>query len=313
MERSDWLKERQSGIGGSDVAAILGISNFKTAYRIWQEKTAAVPIETPDNKFMKAGRMFEATVAEMYAEETGREVIAVEGLSRSKEYPFLIGNVDRFIVADPDRKDVPEIHRGEGVLEMKTTGIYTYKQWEQEIPVYYYTQMMHYLYVTGLQWGAFAIMIWPELRVFPVVRDESFIQEMVQKCVDFWTNHVQTNIPPPKEASDFALSKQLIGSPVLASTEILDTLRTLATVKARMKQDEEREKDLSDQVKKFMGDHDTLLGDDRPLATWKIQAGREYVDQKKLKAEQPDIYAQYLKSTQPSRILRLKITGDDNE
>lgn len=34
ISQIDWLKERQKGIGGSDVAAILGMSPWRTPYQV---------------------------------------------------------------------------------------------------------------------------------------------------------------------------------------------------------------------------------------------------------------------------------------
>ena len=39
ISQIDWLKERQKGIGGSDVAAILGMSPWRTPYQVWEEKS----------------------------------------------------------------------------------------------------------------------------------------------------------------------------------------------------------------------------------------------------------------------------------
>lgn len=38
LTRQEWLKIRQTGIGGSDIAAILGVSKYKTAYDLYLEK-----------------------------------------------------------------------------------------------------------------------------------------------------------------------------------------------------------------------------------------------------------------------------------
>ena len=42
ISQIDWLKERQKGIGGSDVAAILGMSPWRTPYQVWEEKTTPI-------------------------------------------------------------------------------------------------------------------------------------------------------------------------------------------------------------------------------------------------------------------------------
>lgn len=44
-ERLEWLKNRQTGIGGSDVAAILGLSKWKTPLDVYNDKIAENPVE----------------------------------------------------------------------------------------------------------------------------------------------------------------------------------------------------------------------------------------------------------------------------
>ena len=39
MERDTWLQERSKGIGGSDVATVLGLNPYKTPLSLWEEKT----------------------------------------------------------------------------------------------------------------------------------------------------------------------------------------------------------------------------------------------------------------------------------
>ncbi|MBE6044097.1 MAG: hypothetical protein E7216_07665, partial [Clostridium thermopalmarium] len=34
MDKLEWLKERQRGIGGSDVGAILGVNKWKTPFEV---------------------------------------------------------------------------------------------------------------------------------------------------------------------------------------------------------------------------------------------------------------------------------------
>ena len=57
--RTEWLKERQQGIGGSEVAAVLGLSKWSTPFDVWLEKTS--PIENaPPNLAMQLGTFLES-------------------------------------------------------------------------------------------------------------------------------------------------------------------------------------------------------------------------------------------------------------
>ena len=52
METSNdnWLKLRKAGIGGSDAAAILGMTPWKSPYQLWLEKTGEVEAEDISTK-----------------------------------------------------------------------------------------------------------------------------------------------------------------------------------------------------------------------------------------------------------------------
>ena len=47
MTREQWLEERRKGIGGSDAAAIAGLSPWKSPVAVWLEKTGQVEPEEP--------------------------------------------------------------------------------------------------------------------------------------------------------------------------------------------------------------------------------------------------------------------------
>ena len=49
------MHDRRGYIGSSDIAAIIGLSPFKTAYEVWEEKVADSWEET-DNPILRRGR-----------------------------------------------------------------------------------------------------------------------------------------------------------------------------------------------------------------------------------------------------------------
>jgi len=42
MDKLNWLKQRQKGIGGSDVGAILGLNKYKSAFQVYLDKTEEI-------------------------------------------------------------------------------------------------------------------------------------------------------------------------------------------------------------------------------------------------------------------------------
>ena len=188
MTREEWLRERQKGIGGSDAGAVLGVNPYRTPLDVFEDKTAEEPIIIPENPAMKAGKKLEEVVAKWYEEATGHKIQKDNKIRKNKDYPFLIADIDRLIIADDSRPT--------GVLEIKTTR--HFKAWEQDGPPdSYYAQMQHYLMITSLEWGSFAVL---EMGVnfyhLDVTRDEEYINKMMEVEIDFWQNYVQKRIPP---------------------------------------------------------------------------------------------------------------------
>jgi len=116
---TEQLLERRKGIGGSDVAAILGLSQWKTPIDVYNEKVNnEYPIATPR---MRWGIRLENAIATEYKEQTGRKIRKCHKIIRHKKYPFLLGNIDRVIISGNGY--------GPGILEIKTAS---------EISVYLY-------------------------------------------------------------------------------------------------------------------------------------------------------------------------------
>ena len=56
MNREQWLEERKKGIGGSDVACILGMSPYKTNVALWEEKVGIrEPEDISQKEYVKNG------------------------------------------------------------------------------------------------------------------------------------------------------------------------------------------------------------------------------------------------------------------
>ena len=66
----DWHKARRKGLGGSDIAAILGISKWRTPMDVWVEKMGLVE-PSEESYAMMRGRILEDAIAQWYGEFTG--------------------------------------------------------------------------------------------------------------------------------------------------------------------------------------------------------------------------------------------------
>lgn len=111
-DRAAWLTARRSGIGSSDIAAILGISRYGNALSVWHDKTGGLPLESDDSEPALWGRAFEETVAREWARRN-RSVVRRVGLVQNTERPWQMCTLDRRVLkcplADADERCAVEI------------------------------------------------------------------------------------------------------------------------------------------------------------------------------------------------------------
>lgn len=289
MPREDWLEHRRVGIGGSDVGAILGLSKWKTPLQVWEEKKGiAKPFE--GNDATRRGNLLEAHVCEDWAALNKREIRMDPTMYFHPKHDILLANVDRIIVDNGDGQ-------GDGLLEAKTAGEWAYKAWDNQIPVYYYVQLQHYLNVLGLKWGEFATWILGfaiDADSLPIVRDDKLIDDITNELMEWWMSHIVKDIPPAMMEPDTALAKSISGSSVEATPEMLAICNELRDAKVATKAAKDVQDGLEGKVKVYMQDTETLVHGEMPLATYKT--GNSF-NQEALEAEQSMIVSRFTEPT----------------
>lgn len=185
MSREEWLAERRKSIGGSDAAAVVGLSKWATPYTVYLDKTGALP-EKEDNEALRQGRDLEDYVARRWMESTGKTVRRDNSIIRSSEYPFAHADVDRLVIGE------------RAGLECKTTSTLDVRQFHGiDFPEKYYVQCVHYLAVTGLdRWYLAVLVLGREFHTFTLERNQAEIDALMSMEREFW-KRVETNSPPP--------------------------------------------------------------------------------------------------------------------
>ena len=74
LTNEEWLRWRQKGLGGSDIAPILGISKWSSAIDIWLSKTNQKHDEVVENEAMTWGKILEPVIRDRFREVTGKKV-----------------------------------------------------------------------------------------------------------------------------------------------------------------------------------------------------------------------------------------------
>lgn len=298
-ERQAWLAERQKGIGGSDVAAMLGLSKWKSPYQLYLDKRGELP-EQDDNEAMYWGRELEPVILKRYELETGLPVTTGEGILEHPDYPFMRANLDGRV--DGERiVEIKTARSGDGWGEIGTA----------EIPLSYALQCQWYLFITGAAIADVAVLIGgSDFRMYQV-RDDLELQEMLKNvAIEFW-ERVQAGIPPDVATYDDA-AERYGRSPATgqawATEEIFKATQELKSLRETLKLLGEREETYKAQLCKFMADQfDTILDPDgKPLVTWKLAKASSRFDIKAFEQAHPDLYSQFKAPGEPSRRLLIK-------
>jgi putative phage-type endonuclease len=184
------LELRRNVIGGTDSSAILGVSTYRNAFNVYEEK---VGIEAPRGDMSPEalwGLILEPVIRDWYRQETGISVRKPRGLLRHPEHRWLGGHLDG---AAADR-----------VLEVKTarTGADWGEPGSDEIPLAYKVQVLHYLLVTGLKRADVAVLIGgSDYRVYSVYADAQSLRDLYDEIREFREKHIIPRVPPEFDGS----------------------------------------------------------------------------------------------------------------
>lgn len=214
-----WLEERNKGIGGSDVAAILGYSKWESAYSLWCKKTGRIQDSTTSSA-MEWGNRLEDVVIDKFADEHPEyELLRNVGSWANNLRPWQKANPDALYM-----------HDGElCLLEIKTAQYEddwkTGTPGEYTIPNHYFTQVQWYLQALGLKRGTLAVLFHGNLYVELTFSSNQFEQDVnLQDCAHFW-ELVQNDIKPEWDGSDVtveAVRKQHPDIDADASVELME-------------------------------------------------------------------------------------------
>ena len=259
MNRKNWLKERQKGIGGSDVAGILGISPFSTPLDVYLDKIGEAE-EKPDNPSMAFGRLMEPVLLQQYQNVTGESLVSDLQPIISPKHEFMRANLDG-------------LTKSGKVLEIKTAR--TNNGWGEpgtdEIPDYYLTQVQHYLAVTDLPIADVAVLISGcEFLVYTVEKDLELQEMLIEKEAKFWEMVQKRTQPDPVNLKDIIkIYPRSLKNGIEANQDVIEQIGLLKSLKEQIKDLEEIKEQKELFIKDFIREHDGILMDNKPLVTWK--------------------------------------------
>lgn len=299
MNQTQFLANRRHGIGGSDIAAIIGVSQFKTALDVFLSKTTEQPELKGEHLYW--GHALEAPIAARFSEETGKLIFRQPEIKKHPKHDFALANADGLIIDKITQQPI-------GILEIKTANAFKTKEWSNEddgVPIEYIAQVQWYMEIFDVDFAYIAVLIGGrDYRHYRIERDRELAADLLARAKEFWENHVMKNVPPePQNAADVQkLYPQDNGDSTQADTETLIAYNELCILNEQAKVLEQQINERQEWLKTKIGQHAIMLSGEEKLFTWKTQNSRRF-DSKTFQAEHPDLYKQYTKTTQ-TRVFR---------
>lgn len=314
-----FVQERRNSIGGTDVAAICGLHPYVTAHDVYLSKIQET--EKKDVISMRLGRVFEQGIGNLFAEETGAELMqfnthkdellaavkddvqVLQVTAESKtEYILrtghLHGSVDFF--AKMPNGDIV-------IVECKLSTSKTFKSQSEYFTHYkqYWVQLQWYMYITGIRKAYLSSVQFGfggKHSIYEVDYDSNFISEILPKVNAFWDKYIVNGevferniIQKMKDATKETNSDGIV----------IDTnkghwskkISELKVINSEIKMLQDQKTAIEQEIKDFLQEDDTLIDNDGVcLATYK-SSSRSTFDTTVFKKRHPEVYEQFLRTT----------------
>ena len=268
-DTDDWLQERRSSVGASEVAAVMGLSPYSTALDVYKSKHGVDAFFDPERAYI--GHAAEVLISG-WIEQFRPELLPIKPavMLRHPDYPWLHASLDRLVTVDG--VEVP--------VQMKSAHFYGVKDWEEGTPILVQAQLQTELLVADKPFG-FAAVFGGDMRcrLYRVERDETFIKMMLEATREFWEEHVLKSVPPaPANAGEIAElwpdDAAVMDAPEIALEWIEKRAFLLATAKEA--------KEEADQIQQALGEYmldakaDTFTSQGQKILTYKKQKRASY-------------------------------------
>ena len=285
--------ERLTGIGASDAAAAMGLSQWKTPLELYLDKTEELDAANDPvvgNELMYWGSKLETMIAEGWSEKTGIKVRRVNAQLTHPEHDFMIAHLDRRQV-------------GNGrPLECKNVNVYYARsafgeEGSDDVPVHYLIQVHHQIVIARAKWGAegaelAALIGGNNLRTYTFQHDAELEELIIKREAEFWQHVIDRRPPPPTTLGDLEFLYAEDNGEIKAVTdpEIVKRWNELHELKASAKVTLSAIKDNELLLKLAIAEaagikfEDPLEGPDgagisyagKTLATWRTQTRKSY-------------------------------------
>lgn len=231
-------EERRHYLGGTDLAAIVGVSRWGSPLTVFADKRPDIwtPAERTTSPMMEMGHLIEPVVATVAG--------AIPGLAGSVRQPplrpsrWIVGRKTRAVPCPDHPWEGANVDRivGPDLLECKWGE--SRRRWGDMtaarsapvddhpparppvIPEDYFVQVQHYLHVTGRRQAIVGLLLgYADFRWYRIVPEVDLIAAMVERAAQYWADHIVPGIPPEPDGTPVSEARLRVLYPRDAGTQ----------------------------------------------------------------------------------------------
>lgn len=197
-DREEWLKARETKIGGSEASSLIGMNKYTSLHDLWERKIKGIKSDI-SNELIEYGNTMEPILRELYRIKHPEMDVQYSGntILYSKQYEWVSYSPDG-LLWDGSRA---------GILEIKTSFIRNTEmsnEWKEKIPTPYFVQVLWGMICTGFEF----VDLIAELRYLDgnssirqyhierieVLEDMEYLLSESRKA---WENYFKAKVEPP--------------------------------------------------------------------------------------------------------------------
>lgn len=322
--QAQFTADRLTGLGGSDLGAILGLNPYRTPFQVWSEKSGRSQPFT-GNLQTRFGTHAEQFVADEYCDRTGRRVQRYLGMLRHPQAP-LLGHIDRLVI--PEGKSIAshrrEIRTDMG-LECKTAHALAASRgddWGEPgtdaVPASYLIQCQAYMLLTGCpHWDLAVLFGNSDFAIYHLHHDRELAEYIIEESSRWWRDYVVADTPPPPSSELEARQRwpgHTPGKVLDADPTLYTDLTMLARLKAEIRAKEKEEQALKDRILPALADAEVVAWAGKEIMTYRANKASDKTDWKALaerllqtvsEALRAQFLAEFTTTVPGPRVLRL--------
>lgn len=186
----EWDELRTRGIGGSEIAAVVGLSPWQSRFSLWHLKRGTIGKQQV-NAGMRWGTLLEPVICDYFASQRDMLDVLPAGTYRHHERRWQLANPDRLLWDD----EFGHV----GILEVKTASAFDSHEWghgPEDIPPYYRCQVLWYLDALELPVAHMAVLIGgSDYREYEIPYSADEAKWLRDQGEAFWQSVIDGQVP----------------------------------------------------------------------------------------------------------------------